>query len=284
MIRSPLGSVPSRWQLRRTSKRIDRALVVFMLVIVEGCKDAPAGPSELYRDLVWNDEFDGSSVDTSKWQFEVGDNWFNNELQAYTSSSANAFVSNGSLFIQANKETLRAKNYTSARMRTKGRGDWRFGKIEVRARLPKGQGIWPAIWMLPTDQNYGTWPRSGEIDIMELLGHAPQTIYGTVHYGTDGTTGHRSQGTSYTSSAEDFSDYFHTFSIIWEKDTLSWFVDGKQYFAISSQSFPPFLYPLNERFHLILNVAVGGIFPGDPDSTTVFPQRMQVDFVRVYSR
>ena len=274
-------------QFPGTSKFLDYTFMVLMIGIVEACKDVPGEvniPRELYSELVWNDEFDGSSVDTSKWEFEVGDNWFNNELQAYTSSSANSFVSNSSLFIQANKENLRAKNYTSARMRTKGRGDWKFGKIEVRAKLPKGKGIWPAIWMLPTDQKYGTWPRSGEIDIMEMVGHQPQTIYGTIHYGTDGTSGHRSQGTSYTSNAGDFSDSFHTYAIIWEKDSINWFVDGKQYFGANSQSFSPFLYPFNERFHLILNVAVGGIWPGNPDSTTIFPQRMQVDHVRVYTR
>jgi beta-glucanase (GH16 family) len=236
-------------------------------------------PSD-YTKIIWQDEFDGTSIDLNKWEMEIGDKWFNNELQAYTNSPANAFIQTGNLVIQANKETLRSANYTSARMRTKLKGDWTYGKIDVRAKLPKGQGIWPAIWMLPTDEVFGGWPKSGEIDIMEFLGHDLKTTYGTVHYGQEWPK-NQHQGTGYKLPSGTFSDGFHIFSIIWTKDFIRWYVDGEQFFSITKGALSPENYPFNNRFHLILNLAVGGDWPGNPDANTVFPQQMLVDYVRV---
>ncbi len=265
----------------------------WVLLVFLACKDKnlPTGmrqdnnyPPAAYTKLVWSDEFDGKTVDLAKWEFEVNDKGGgNNELQYYTARPENAFNENGNLVIKANKENYLTRNYTSARMRTRNKGDWKFGKIEVRAKLPKGQGIWPAIWMLPTDEVYGGWPKSGEIDIMEVIGNKPNELHGTIHYGSDWPN-NKHMGTSITLPAGDFSDDFHVFSIVWEKDLIRWFLDGNQYFSVKPADLAPEKYPFNERFHLILNLAVGGNWPGNPDAATVFPQQMLVDYVRVYQK
>jgi beta-glucanase (GH16 family) len=193
------------------------------------------------------------------------------------------------LLIEARKEKFtgpdRSRDYTSARLRTLGKGDWKYGKIEVRAKLPKGKGIWPAIWMMPTDNRYGNWPSSGEIDIMELLGHEPGVIHGTLHYG-DRVKRHLEKGEKFTFSKGTFADEFHVFGLEWEEGKISWSVDGKVYqtqkdWHTRDAGFPA---PFDQRFHLILNVAVGGIWPGEPDEKTEFPCAMVVDWVRVYQR
>ena len=228
--------------------------------------------------LVWHDEFNGSVIDTATWNFEVnGNGGGNNELQYYTHEDRNAFLEDGTLVIQALKEEYLGKHYTSARMNTDRKKDWLYGRADVRAKLPKVQGIWPAIWMLPTDWVYGGWPASGEIDIMELLGHEPSKVYGTVHWAENGQ--HLSSGGNYIlPGGKRFSDDFHLFTCEWSADSLKWYVDGVKYHV--EHNGPPF----DKRFHLILNVAVGGNWPGNPDATTVFPQYMQVDYVRVYSK
>lgn len=228
--------------------------------------------------LVWHDEFNGPSLDTGIWNYEVnGDGGGNNELQYYTAEPRNAFLENGTLVIQALKESFSGKQYTSARLNSDHKKDWLYGRVDVRAKLPYGRGLWPAIWMLPTDWVYGGWPASGEIDIMELLGHEPTRIYGTMHWGTDAAH-HLSSGSSFVLSSGSFAGAFHVFSLEWSADSIKWFVDDRRYFA------QPTIQPFDKRFHMVLNVAVGGNWPGSPDASTVFPQVMQVDYVRVYSK
>lgn len=239
--------------------------------------------------LVWADEFDqpdGSAVDPTKWSFNTGGGgWGNSEWQYYTDRTDNARIEDGALMIIAQREAYKGSRYTSARLVTKNKGDWLYGKFEVRAKLPYGQGIWPAIWMLPTDWEYGGWPLSGEIDIMELVGHEPGTVYGTIHYGNP----HTYTGDHYSLPAgQTFADDYHVFALEWEPGEIRWYVDGihyqtqKEWFTSSTRGTYP--APFDKRFHLILNVAVGGVWPGYPDETTVFPQVMYVDYVRVYQK
>lgn len=240
--------------------------------------------------LVWHDEFNGQSIDLSKWEHEVNaQGGGNNELQYYTARPENSFVRDGTLVIRALQENYTGpegtRQYTSARMRTRNKGDWKYGRFDIRAKLPRGQGMWPAIWMLPTDWVYGGWAASGEIDIMELLGQDTKTVYGTLHYG-GAWPANVHTGTSFKLAQGDFSAEFHTFRLEWEPNEFRWYVDDKLYqtqtkWHTQGQAYPA---PFDQRFHLLLNVAVGGNWPGNPDTTTIFPQTMMVDYVRVYRR
>ncbi|UCF39405.1 MAG: glycoside hydrolase family 16 protein [Acidobacteriota bacterium] len=259
--------------------------------VVQGTATDPSGWK-----LVWSDEFDGPSIDLTKWEHQIGigqGGWGNNELEYYTARPENSRIEDGKLIIEARKEIYNdghiARSYTSARMRTMNQGDWKFGRLEIRAKVPQGQGIWPAIWMLPTDNVYGTWAASGEIDIMELVGHEPNKVHGTLHYGGEWPR-HLSSGGSYTLPSGTFSDDFHVFVLEWEEREMRWYVDDihfltqNSWHSNSANTPAPFPAPFDQRFHLLLNVAVGGNWPGIPDSTTVFPQKMEVDYVRVYQR
>lgn len=238
-------------------------------------------------ELVWSDEFEGSTLNPDKWSYQYGtgaadglSGWGNAELQYYTDRPENVFVQNGQLHIVAQEESYGGMDYTSARIRSINNGDWRYGRFEIRAKTPEGQGIWPALWMMPTDAVYGGWPGSGEIDIMELIGHEPDVIHGTIHYGPP----HTFSGGAYTMSGGNFSDDFNVFALEWEKGELRWYVNDILYHTETEwfsqgQGFPA---PFEQRFHFIMNVAVGGNWPGDPDATTSFPQEMVVDYVRVY--
>jgi len=240
--------------------------------------------------LVWSDEFDGGQLDYNKWSVEV--NSFgggNNELQLYTDRPKNVRVENGKLIIEAHKDNHNIqgtqREYSSARLRTKHRGDWLYGRIEVRAKLPLGRGIWPAIWMLPTDEKYGTWAASGEIDIMELVGHKPSEYLGSLQYGGKWPN-NRHTRKDYKLAKGTFGDNFHTFAFEWEKGEVRWYVDGihwqtQKRWSTEGAKFPA---PFDQRFHLILNVAVGGNLPGPPTSATRSPVQMDVDWVRVYQR
>ncbi len=247
--------------------------------------DAPPGWK-----LVWNDEFNGSSIDFDKWEHEVNaTGGGNNELQYYTARSKNSRVESGHLVIEAHKETFSGeggtREYTSARMRTRGKGDWMRGRIEVRARLPYGQGLWPAIWMLPTDQTYGGWPRSGEIDIMEVIGREPDHVHGTLHFGR--ASNDKSQnGGSHRAPAGSLRNAFHSYIVEWSENEFKWYIDELQYARVTSWYAPndAFPAPFDQRFHILMNVAVGGNWPGSPDGSTVFPQRMEVDYVRVFEK
>jgi len=234
-----------------------------------------------YTELVWSDEFDGTALDANKWTPEVRDVWFNNELQATTNSRDNVSVANGMLTITAKRQALNGRDYTSARINTKGKRDFVFGRIDTRAKLPKGKGLWPAIWMLGSNDATATWPNCGEIDIMELKGSAPKVNYTTVHFGTNPTTDHKQRGTTYTlPGATDFGDDFHVFSVIRSRDQMRWYIDGALYYTLTPGDVLP--YPFNNPFYMILNVAVGGDFDGNPDATSTFPQQMQVDYVKYF--
>ncbi len=238
--------------------------------------------------LVWNDEFNNTALDLTKWEFEVNaDGGGNDELQYYTNRNVNAYLEDGCLIIQALKERYTgsggARDYTSARLRTYKKGDWKYGRFEIKAKLPYGQGLWPAIWMMPTESKYGGWPSSGEIDIVELLGQEPSKIYGTLHYGGPYPQ-HDSQGKQYVLPQGNFANSFHVFTLEWYASSMRWYVDGIFYLSLTTWHAPnaPFPAPFDQFFYLILNVAVGGRWPGNPDYTTLFPQKMYVDYVRVY--
>jgi beta-glucanase (GH16 family) len=229
-------------------------------------------------------------VDSAKWSFDIGGGgWGNNELESYTNRNANAEVQHGSLLVKALKETFTGadgitRNYTSARLLTRKTFTQTYGRFEARIQIPYGQGIWPAFWMLGNDIQTAGWPTCGEIDIMENIGREPSTVHGTIHgpgySGADGITA------SYAlPSVRKFSDGYHKFAVEWEPEVIRFYVDGRLYKTGTPADLPagkPWVF--NHPFFLILNVAVGGNFPGNPDATTVFPQLMKVDYVRVYQR
>jgi len=230
--------------------------------------------------LVWADEFSGPSLDLNTWSHQTGaGGWGNGELQTYTSSSLNSYVQNDKLHITALEPSN--GNYTSARLRSVNNGDWTYGKMEARIKLPYGQGIWPAFWMMPTSSVYGGWPSSGEIDIMEYLGHQTNVSYGTCHYG-NAWNDKGSSGNSYTLPSGNFHTSWHDFSIEWEPNVIRWYVDGNLYHTATPASAAPYSWPFDQDFHFILNIAVGGAWPGYPDASTVFPQTMEVEYVRVW--
>jgi beta-glucanase (GH16 family) len=233
-----------------------------------------------YTELIWSDEFDGNALDQTKWGYDTGGSgWGNNELEYYTNTTENAFVTGGNLTIQAKLQSQGGRSYTSARLLTKGKQSFNFGRVDVRAKLPQGKGIWPAIWMLGADIDQNNWPVCGEIDIMELRGQEPNKILSTMHFGNS-TADHRMRGTEKTLTSGNFSDAFHLFSVVRSKDQMRFFLDGQLYYTFSSGDATP--YPFNNPFFMVLNVAVGGDFLGSPDGTTTFPQQMQVDYVRYY--
>jgi beta-glucanase (GH16 family) len=233
----------------------------------------------------WRDEFNGTALDLTSWGFDVGGSgWGNNELQYYTNNRPeNIYLDNGKLIIQAKKEAFMSSSYTSSRILTKGKKEFTFGRIDIRAKLPVAKGIWPALWMLGKKIDQTNWPACGEIDIMELVGKDPNKVYGTLHWA--GTTGSRVQyGTNYTLPTGDFSQKFHVFTLIWEANSVEILMDDISYYKFDRTRVGSAAYPFNEPFFLIFNVAVGGDWPGSPDATTTFPQQMVVDYVRVFKK
>lgn len=235
--------------------------------------------------LIWNDEFNNSSLDLTKWSYQVGDGcaegicgWGNNELQYYQQS--NITISNGQLHITAKKERVQSKSYTSGRIRTINKGDWTYGRFEARIKLPHGQGLWPAFWMLPTDEVYGGWPQSGEIDIMEFVAADPVRTLGNLHYG-DLYPNNKYQGASFPLYSGTFPDAFHDFAVEWQAGTIRWFVDDILFMTKTAQDLAPYNWPFDQRFHFLLNVAVGGNLGGTVDPN-IFPKVMDVEYVRVY--
>lgn len=247
-----------------------------------------ASAAENFTRLIWQDEFDGTRVDPAKWEYEINARGGgNNELQYYITN--NTVVRDGCLYIEARKETYTGpegtRQYTSSRLRSLNRGDWKYGRFEIRAKLPAGKGYWPAIWMLPTEKTFGGWPRSGEIDIMELVGHNSNVVHGTLHFAN--LQGHHTfQGTNTTLKAGSFADEFHVFSLEWRPGEIRWLLDQQLYQVQTNwpSGVGTFPAPFDQRFHLILNLAVGGNWPGPPDERTVFPQAMAVDYIRVYGQ
>jgi beta-glucanase (GH16 family) len=239
-------------------------------------------------ELVWSDEFDRDGApDPAKWSYDVGGHgWGNKELQFYTHDRReNARVENGHLIIEAHREKWENNDYTSARLVTKNKGDWTCGRFEIRAKLPRGRGTWPAIWMLPTkwDLGNGQWPDVGEIDIMEHVGHDPGVVHASTH-----TQKHQWKiGTQRTAkvAVPDAMEAFHTYILEWEEDEIRIYVDDRHYFTSPREGGDWTSWPFFRPFHLVLNIAFGGEWGGekgvDPE---VLPQRMEVDYVRVYRR
>lgn len=234
--------------------------------------------------LAWNDEFNGTTLDLNTWNQEIGNGsggWGNNELEYYTTSTKNTFVSNGNLIIEARKESISGFNYSSGRMTTQNKKTFTFGRIDIRAKLPVSKGIWPALWMLGANITSVSWPACGEIDIMELIGTFPGRTYGTMHW-KPVTGTNTSKSGEYNLPSGNFSQQFHVFSIIWSQDTIKWLVDDNLFITTTKADVGAANYPFNAAEFFIFNVAVGGNWPGPPDAGTEFPQRMFVDYVRVF--
>jgi beta-glucanase (GH16 family) len=237
--------------------------------------------------LVWADEFnqaDGSSPDPSKWAFDTGaGGWGNGELEYYTARTNNARIENGQLVIEAMAEDFSGSSYTSARLKTQGKWSWTYGRIEARIKIPRTQGLWPAFWMLGTNIPAAGWPACGEIDIMENIGVEPALVHGTVHGpGYSGSGG--ISGAFQLPGGGAYADDYHVFAVEWTTNQIKWFVDSWQYFSVTPTRLPTGgTYVFYQPQFLLLNVAVGGQWPGYPDATTVLPQRMWVDYVRVYA-
>lgn len=285
--------------------------------VAAAAQTASIGPRTGWR-LVWSDEFSGATIDTTKWGFDLGNGfsadggqtfvsgWGNNELQCYTRDTSNAFVSGGRLHLRAVKSAGDGCPFTSARLKTR-RADGsalfaqRYGRFEFRAKLPVGRGLWPALWMLPQDDAYGTWAASGEIDVMEARGQTPTTVLGTLHYGSRWPK-NTFTGADYILPRQGTIADFHTYAVEWEPGRLRWFVDGvltqtqRFWWSSSAQAgrqgtkptgeaeLNPWPAPFDQRFYLVMNLAVGGNFLGNPDASTPFPAELSVDFVRVYER
>ena len=236
------------------------------------------------KKLIWADEFNYNGLpDSTKWGYDHGGSgWGNKELQFYTASRLeNARVEKGHLIIEARKEDMQNMKYTSSRMVSKNKGDWKYGRIEVKAKLPKGKGVWPAIWMLPTKPVYGDWPKSGEIDIMEFVGYMPDSVFGSVH---TGLYNHiiRTQKTKGV-VLKDLATSFHTYAIEWTKEKISFLIDDKKYFEFVNERSGPGAWPFDQHFHIILNIAVGGNWGGKYGvDDSIFPQMMEINYVRVY--
>ena len=240
--------------------------------------------------LTWSDEFSGTEINDDNWGYDIGGSgWGNNELQYHT--NRNAYLKEGLLVIRAQQEAYRGKNYTSSRLKTQGKQNFKYGRIDVRARLPEGAGIWPALWMLGKNITDVGWPKSGEIDIMEMVGgNSPQdkhpngdrTAHGTMHWNNNGLNGSYSPVNTGKSEilSTSLSEEFHVFSIQWDVNGIGWYIDDAQYSYKTINSTQPF----REEFFFIMNIAVGGDWPGSPNSSTVFPQRMVIDYVRVFQK
>ena len=231
-------------------------------------------------ELVWSDEFDASSIDNSNWTFETGTGnwgWGNNELQYYQEN--NTSIIDGNLVIEARKESVDNSNYTSSRIITRDKKSFKYGRVDIRAVMPEGQGIWPALWMLGSNHFQVGWPTCGEIDIMEMIGGGDgrdNVLRGTAHWNQGG---HVSYGQGYTHES-NLSDEYHVYSIIWDDQNISWYFDDINFntMDITSEALSAF----HNNFYFIMNVAVGGVWPGSPDNTTLFPQWMIVDYIRVF--
>ena len=254
--------------------------VVLLLFSCENSKD---------RELIWSDEFDtAGGPDAARWNYDLGDGcpdncgWGNNELQYYTKDPLNVRVADGMLIIEARKDSLGGKAFTSAKIVSRDKGDWLYGRFEIKARLPRGKGTWPAIWMLPTDWKYGGWPASGEIDIMEHVGYDPGVVHGTIH--TEAYNHIKQTQKEGKITIADAQDAFHVYAVDWQQDRMDFYIDDKLYHSVIREPEDDYKgWPFDQRFYLIMNIAVGGNWGGakgvDPD---IWPQRMEIDWVRVY--
>ncbi len=262
--------------------------LIGLLFLILGCETDETQTVATFTNLVMQDEFDTDGApDSSIWGYDIGNGegtaagpgWGNNELEYYTDRTENVTVQNGVLIISAKKESFEGSNYTSARILTKGKFEQTYGRFEARIRLPYGQGMWPAFWLLGDESNAASWPDIGEIDIMEYRGQNPTTVLGTVH--GPGYSGGLSISKSYTLKNDRFDTGFHVFGIEWGPDYINYYVDDVLYNQITPADVPG-EWVFDHPFYIIINLAVGGDFVGPPNNETVFPQTMLVDYVRVY--
>lgn len=236
--------------------------------------------------LRWADEFNQAGLpDSTKWSYDTGGNgWGNNELQFYCDRRLeNARVENGVLVIEARREAFKGKEYTSARLVTRKKGAWRYGRMEIRAKLPHGRGTWPAIWMLPAKTQYGRWPASGEIDIMEHVGFEPGKVHGAIHTKKFNHT----IGTQKTAEilVPDALDAFHRYAVEWTPESILFFVDEKNYFRFENDHSGSESWPFDQPFYMVLNIAIGGNWGGQKGiDDTSLPQKMEIDYVRIYEK
>jgi beta-glucanase (GH16 family) len=277
-------------------KQALQCLILFVLVVTvsaslaaqNALSPAPAGWT-----LTWSDEFNGlngSGVDASKWVVETGGNgWGNQELEYYTSRPQNAYEKDGNLVIKVLQEKYKGpdgvtRDYTSARLKTLGKFEQTYGRFEARIKIPRGQGIWPAFWMLGSGIDKPGWPACGEIDVMENIGKEPSLVHGTIH--GPGYSGAHGIGAPFSlSDGSKMADDFHVYAVEWEPNVLRFYVDEHLYATRTPADLPKGTkWVYDHPFFLLLNVAVGGGWPGSPDASTVFPQEMLVDYVRVYRR
>jgi beta-glucanase (GH16 family) len=289
----------------RTRKPLRTLSLVQVLIVAcnanaQSAQPQPAAAAPIGYTLVWSDEFnapDGTTPDPQKWNYDLGGNgWGNHELEFYTNHPQNAQIRSGNLVITAQKESATDKygtrDYTSARIKTQSLFAQAYGRFESRIKIPKGEGVWPAFWMLGEDIATLGWPRCGEIDIMENIGKEPAAVHASLHGpaapgsdpGNNKATADRTQKFSLPGHA-NVSDDFHIYAIEWEPTTVRFFIDKENYATFTKAAWPQnAAWPFDHKFFLILNLAIGGDWPGPPDADTVFPQQMLVDYVRVYSR
>ncbi|MBA2133826.1 family 16 glycosylhydrolase [Hydrogenispora sp. UU3] len=283
------------WMLNNDTYYFDNVKLIKIAEADQASMPQPGTLTEADEDqvedwvLVWSEEFDGEEIDRRIWRFEIGNGhyngipgWGNNELQYYTDGE-NAFIEDGKLVIEARKEKRTDQygtfDYTSTRMITKDKFEITYGRVEIRAKLPIGRGIWPAFWMLGSNIDTKGWPSCGEIDIMEYLGHQPDTVYGTVHGPISAGPG---VGSGYTLEAGNFHEDFHVFAIEWDTDEIEFYVDDQLYHVANKYEIGANDWVFDEPHFFIINLAVGGNWPGYPDETTTFPQRLEIDYIRVY--
>jgi beta-glucanase (GH16 family) len=279
---------------------IMRKLLSFLLLassmFLSSCGGAQGAnaPAAAAWKMVWSDEFNGTSLDSSKWTLESGGTWYNNELQYYTAGD-NIAVQNGVLTITARLQNYGGRQYTSSRLKTQGKASWTYGKVEARIKLPYGQGMWPAFWMLGDNIDTVQWPQCGEIDIMEMVGgigpggvNRNAVAVGSLHRPNSDTaqsTTPKSLSANYNNPGNvNLSDDFHVFSIEWDASAIKYLVDGNVYQTIDISSNSDGFEVFRKPFFIVLNLAVGGDWPGSPDQTTVWPQQMQIDWVHVYQK
>lgn len=277
--------------MKRCARR-GMALALLLALPVAGCAGGPATaaaraatqPASRFESVpAWQDEFDyRGRPDPAKWDYDLGaGGWGNHELQDYTDRIDNASVAGGVLTIEAKREERGGMHYTSARLVSKGKGDFLYGRFEARAKLPAGRGTWPAVWMLPTDWHYGDWPRSGEIDIMEHVGFDPDRIHASVHT----QAYNHVAGTQKTAirAIDGATTGFHLYRVDWTPDAIRGYVDNALVLEFPNEGSGPDAWPFDQRFHLLLNIAVGGDWGGQQGvDDDAFPAQMQVDYVRVY--
>jgi beta-glucanase (GH16 family) len=277
----------------RTSVFLYMALFAAAAVMLNcGGGSSPTPPPSTTWTLSWSDEFngpDGSAPDSTKWGYDLGGNgWGNNELECYTNRLENAQIQGGNLVITALQENgfqcsdSTVRDYTSARLLTKGKFSQAYGRFEARIKIPYGQGMWPAFWMLGNNIDSVSWPACGEIDVMENIGPEPAMLYGSIH--GPGYIGGTGLSRTYTLSSGALADDFHVYAVEWETNVVRFYMDNTLYGSFTPSNLPQgAVWEFNHPFFILLNVAVGG-WPGPPDNTTVFPQTMLVDYVRVYKR